>query len=79
MSREKKISKNDTISEQETHSTTERLQVDQRVIFRVQKKIGKVIYLNGGKGKLRKNKCGMLSKKIEEFIRSESKDYTEYR
>lgn len=78
MTKERKDCKKLTHSEQETHSTTERLQIEDRMVFRVQKKLGKVIYLNGGKGKLRKSKCSLLSNKIEEFIRNESKTLSEY-
>lgn len=49
------------------------------MIFRVCRKLAKVIYLNGGKGKIRKKKCDILSEQIEKSIRNDSHDLDEYK
>ena len=66
-------------SDELTHSSAVRFELEDRVIFRVQKKIGKVIYLNGGKGTLRKMKCELLASKIEDYIRKGSRGLEEYK
>lgn len=66
-------------AEELTHSSAVKFDLENRVIFRVQRKIGKVIYLNGGKGTLRKQKCDLLAHKIEEFIRKSCKETNEYK
>ena len=49
------------------------------MIFRVCKKIAKVIYLNGGKGKLRTKKCKFQATKIESFVRKGCTELDEYK
>ncbi len=66
-------------AEEETHSSVEVFSVEPRMVFRVCKKISKVIFLNGGKGKIRSKKCKMLSEKIERFTRKNSISLGDYK
>lgn len=56
-------------SESNTTSSEKDLEVNKRVIFRVGKKISKVIYLNGGRKQIRVKKCKQIADLIEDNIR----------
>lgn len=50
-----------------------------RVIYRVCKKIAKLIFLNGGKNTIRKQTCEDLATKIEDYIRRNSRSVSDYK
>ena len=53
--------------------------LEARVIYRVCKKIAKLIFLNGGKNTIRKQTCEDLATKIEDYIRRSSRSVTDYK
>ena len=65
--------------EEETNISTQNLDINKRILFRVQKKITKIIFLNGGKTKISKKKCQNFADKIENFIRKNSKCIRDYK
>ena len=67
------------VEEEETRNPNEAVEVDERMRFRVKKKLAKVLYTNGAKGKFSKKSCEELATKIEEFVRNTVKALDEYK
>lgn len=67
------------IEDEETRSPNTVVEVDERIQFRVKKKLAKVIYTNGARGKMTKKSCEELATKIEELVRNNSKKITDYK
>lgn len=59
--------------------TESEVDIKERVIFRVCKKISKVIYLNGGKRHIKSRRCKKISKRIEGHIRRQSRSNEDYK
>ena len=69
-----KISKSDLPNEVE-ESEQEEFDVDERVKFRVCKKLSKVLFLNGGKKSSIKKQCESFAKVLEEQVRERSEEF----
>lgn len=67
------------IEEEETRNPSDLIDVDERVQFRVKKKLAKVVYMNGAKGKMTKRNCEELATRVEELVRRGSKGLAQYK
>lgn len=65
--------------EEETRNPSQVVEVDERVQFRVKKKLAKVMYMNGAKGKLNKKSCEELATKVEKLVRKNAKGLGQYK
>lgn len=55
------------------------LEVEQRIQFRVKKKLAKLIYSRENRGKLKKKVCENLATRVEHLIRQKSRSIEEYK
>ena len=78
---EKQMTRSDGKEEEEEveEIQTEPIVLKERVQFRVKKKLAKVIYLAGGKEKLKRKGCEEISLLIEGIIHKESESVEEYK
>lgn len=79
MEKKPQILKINTEEEESNLANPQKIQINKRILFRVQKKITKIIFLNGGKTQISKNKCQIFADQIEKFIRQNSKGIREYK
>ena len=66
-------------AEAETKGSSEHLEIEPKVAYRVCKKIAKVIYLKGGKTNVKKHVCEDLANHIESLVKSASHNEVEYK
>lgn len=78
-SSEKPKSQKNEKSDLEEEVDEEEFQVDDRVKFRVNKKLSKVLYINGGKKSSIKKQCENFAKILEEIVRNRSDDFSNYK
>ncbi len=65
--------------EKEEESEEEEFTIDERVKFRVCKKLAKVLFLNGGKKSIMKKNCENFAQLLEESVRGRSQKFPNYK